>query len=227
MKSNFSFLESDYPYLAELGETAEQLVYYDVDFSNTKMRILAEKITEIILKIENLDDYLNYRQIDRLDILERKGIIPDSIQSIFHVLRKMGNKSAHEYRKSSTKLGMQIIQLGFYLACWFMEVYVSYDFKKPKFHQPDDINQVKENRIKELELQLEEQKKLYAQTFQNIESDEANQEKRKIISFEYAKNHPFTEAETRVIIDRQLNDAGFETDTSNLNYKLHHLLSAL
>ena len=224
MKSNFSFLESDYPYLAELGETAEQLVYYDVDSSNTKMRILAEKITEIILKIENLDDYLNYRQIDRLDIIERKGIIPDSIQSIFHVLRKMGNKSAHEYRKSSTKLGMQIIQLGFYLACWFMEVYVSYDFKKPKFHQPDDINQVKENRIKELELQLEEQKKLYAQTFQNIESDEANQEKRKIISFEYTKNHPFTEAETRVIIDRQLNDAGFETDTSNLNYKLHHTM---
>ena len=224
MKSNFCFLENHYQYLADLGKSAEQLVYYDADSSNMKMRLLAEKITEIILKIEGLDNYLSERQIDRIDILDCKGLLPDSIISILHALRKIGNKAVHDSQNSSTSIGLKIIQLGFYLACWFMEVYVSFDFKKPSFHIPEDINQLKENRIKELEEQLVQQKQQYMQMIAALPSDVDNQMKRKVISLEYAKNHPLNEEETRVLIDQQLNNSGFKTDTQQLNYKLHHTM---
>lgn len=224
LKSNFYFLEKDYQYLADLGETAEKLVYYDADSSNTKMRLFAEKITEIILKIEGLEEYIDCRQIDRLDILERKGLLPDIIQSILHKMRTIGNKSTHDVYNSSTKMGIQIISLGFYLACWFMEVYVSYDFKKPDFHKPEDINQLREDRIKELEAQLDAQKKAHMNMVQNLSTDVQHQEERKRVSLTFAKQNPISEEQTRFLIDEQLNAAGFVTDTPQLNYKLHHTM---
>lgn len=224
MQSNFSFLKTDYPYLAELGETAERLVHQDPAAAITKIRILSEKITELVLKIEGLEMYLDYRQIERLSFLREEHLLPESIQSVFHAIRKIGNKAAHEANYGETKLGIQVIQLGFYLACWFMEVYVSFEFKKPTFHAPKDQNQLQQDRIKELETLLVAQKEYYQKQLANLQVNEQQKEERREISEEYAKKNPLSEKETRWIIDEQLQEVGFETNTELLNYKTHHTM---
>lgn len=204
---------------------AEQVVYQDPNAAIVKIRLFAEKMTEAILKIEGLDDYISAKQVDRLDILERRGLLPEMIQSIFHAIRRIGNKSVHEGIYEKADLGIKVIQLGFHLACWFMEVYVSFDFKKPKFRTPINREQLQDKRIQYLEKQLKEQEKQYRRKLMELTVEDVTaKDERKKVSKQYNDKHPLSEAETRVIIDAQLNAVGFDASTEQINYKVNHTM---
>lgn len=221
LESNFAFLEPKWPILADLGKIAEETVYKDPNSAIVKMRSFSEKITEAVLKIEGLEEYLGARQIDRLDILERRGLLPESIQSLLHAIRRIGNKAAHDGNYGNADVGVKVIQLGFHLACWFMEVYVSFDFKKPPFRDVVDKDQLKDQEIEALKAQLKAQEEQYKQQLEALqaETDRQLKEERREVSTTYEKRHPLTEAETRILIDEQLSSVGFEADTIRLNYK--------
>lgn len=225
MKSNFAFLEGEWQFLADLGKSAEQNAYRDPNAAIVKMRSLAEKITEAVLKMEGLEAYMSDRQIDRLDVLNRRGLLPSEIQTLLHAIRRIGNKAAHEGNYGTSDVAIKVIHLGFHLACWFMEVYVSFAFEKPSFVEPVDSDALKDERIKQLEAQLKAQEAQFKQQIESLSTAHLpNKEERKKISESYAKRHPLSEAETRVLIDEQLNHAGFEADTTELNYKTKHIL---
>lgn len=52
--SNFSFLEKQFPLLAELGEKAEQYLYTDPNTTMFKLRSLGEKMVELMFQYDNL-----------------------------------------------------------------------------------------------------------------------------------------------------------------------------
>lgn len=105
-----------------------------------------------------------------------------------------------------------------------MEVYVSYDFNSPKFIVPIDNEKEQAERIRILEQQLQEQEERFKEQLEKVriypvEDDKENRKARRYRSKRYAQNYPPNEKQTRILIDEQLRNAGWEANTDELNYK--------
>ena len=224
MLSNFSFIPEDWGILRSLGESAEQLIYRDPNASIVKIRSLAEKMTTAIYKIENIEVKDLDRQIDKLNDLENKGILSADIAFIFHTIRMTGNKAAHQGSFGTVQEAMDTLKLAFYLTCWFVEVYVIYDFISPDFRIPVDSEKIQAEQIRALEKKLQEQEVEFEKKFKEIliyplGNDGADKMARRQRSQKYIKKNPPNEEQTRILIDEQLRIAGWESDTRLLNNK--------
>ena len=93
--SNFSFLSSHSPLLAELGATAERLYPYDPASCVLKLRLLAESLTQEVadrigLSVGQSTQAELLRAVD-----QRLGLDPQ-VRQILHALRQRGNEAAHQ-----------------------------------------------------------------------------------------------------------------------------------
>lgn len=122
----------------------------------------------------------------------------------------------HQYTDSEDSAKM-LLSLAYKLAVWFMEVYGDWDYKAHEFVIP-----VKEEKIDYEALVKEQEKKIAALTKQvaviqtNASGSSVVQrtERAEVAS----ENMELTEAQTRMIIDDQLQRVGWEADTNNLRY---------
>ncbi len=89
--SNFSFLTSHSPLLAELGATAERLYPYDPASCVLKLRLLAESLTQEVAERVGL----SVGQSTQAELLravdQRLGLDPQ-VRQILHALRQRGNE---------------------------------------------------------------------------------------------------------------------------------------
>ena len=221
MNSNFNFLQNDYQALAKIGEMAEYTLYKDPNTSILKLRQFSEELINIISKMENINQDKVSKASEKFLNLKREGLIPSDMESIFTSLRKKGNKAAHEiYGDEHT--ANTLLSLAVKLGAWFQEVYgTDYLFQAEniKYKKPENIDYEKEyqklvERTDEIQKELENIK-----TIPRLKT----KEERKNLIFQ-KKKIEFTEEETRLIIDKQLEDAGWEVNTPILNYKLHKTL---
>lgn len=224
MKTNFSYFTNDWELFKNLGESAEQSVYRDPNAAIVKIRSLAEKMTDAIFKLENIDPWGLKNQVEKINTLQNKDVLPDELVDIFHMIRKTGNKAAHDGSYGSASEAIDMLRMVYYISCWFMEVYVSYDFHSPKFMIPIDNEKEQAERIRILEQQLQEQEKRFKEQLEKVviyseEEDEANKKARRYRSRKYTQNYPPNEKQTRILIDEQLRNAGWEANTDELNYK--------
>ncbi|WP_339120571.1 type I restriction-modification system endonuclease [Fusobacterium nucleatum] len=221
MYSNFNFLQNDWQGLAKIGEMAEYMLYKDPNTAIMKLRQFGEELINTMLKVENFTYDKNSLAVDRILILKRAGLIPADIDNILTSLRKKGNKAAHgSYGDEQT--ADTLLSLAVKLGAWFQEVYgTDYFFQSEsvEYKKPENIDYEKEyqklvERTDEIEKELENIK-----TIPHLTSRE---DRKKLISKK--KEIEFTEEETRLIIDKQLTEAGWEVDTKVLNYKLNKTL---
>lgn len=224
LKTNFSYFTVEWELFKNLGESAEQSVYRDPNAAIVKIRSLAEKMTDAIFKLEGIDPWGLKSQVEKLNTLQNKDVLPDELVNVFHMIRKTGNKAAHDGSYGTTSEAIDMLQMAFYISCWFMEVYVSYDFNSPKFSVPIDNEKEQAERIRILEQQLQEQEKRFKEQLEKVviypvEDDKENRNARRYRSRKYAQNYPPNEKQTRILIDEQLRNAGWEANTDELNYK--------
>jgi len=99
--ANFDFLKNKLPELAALGEFAEQYVYPDPVSSSVKLRLFAERLVKIIHQDLNLELPDDNGFIDLIRNVESKGIVPSTVISQLHWLRRNGNKAAHGEKLTS------------------------------------------------------------------------------------------------------------------------------
>jgi len=226
MKSNFSFFRGKWDVLANLGETAEKNVYNDPHTTVMKLRLFAETLTKFVLALENIKETHGTTQVDRIHTLRREGLLEPEIIDILETLRRKGNQAVHEAGYGNTEEARTLLQLAFHLSIWFMEVYGDWDFQAPEYIEPQkqaEIDTTKlqkeyEEKVKKLEAELDIIR-------QKAETEHADvKTKRKKISKNFTRRHPFTEAETRTIIDTKLRAAGWEADSTVLN---HHMNGTL
>lgn len=221
MYSNFNFLQTDWQGLAKIGEMAEYTLYKDPNTSIMKLRQFGEELINTMIKIENFSFDKNSLAIDKILTLKRAGLIPDDIDRILHSLRKKGNKAAHG-AYGDEEIAETLLSLAVKLGAWFQEVYgTDYLFQSEsvEYKKPENIDYEKEyqklvERTDEIEKELENIK-----TIPHLTSRE---DRKKLISKK--KEIEFTEEETRLIIDKQLMEAGWEVNTKVLNYKLNKTL---
>lgn len=223
MQSNFEFLKKDWEILANIGTVAEYNLYVDPNTTIIKTRQLAEALAKLMMKVENLNDKKTMQQHERVKILKDNDLITDDIDKIFTALRTKGNKAAHGlYGDEET--ADNLLSMTVKLCAWFQEVYGSdHNFSSDdiSYEQPQKINYIEEyeklvakSNEKDTETEIEK--------FTPDSNQISIEERRKIIKTK--KEIVLTEAETRLVIDAQLREAGWEVDTQILNYKKNKTL---
>lgn len=213
--SNFEFLNEKWPKLAKMGELAEQYVYTDSNTCFIKLGLMAEHIVEYMLAYEGIvQPKKENTHANRINLLRKNDLLPKEIDDILFILRKSRNDAAHAGMESLDK-AKRNLRLTYQLASWYMQTYGDFKYVPKDFQMPEDKridlaelekkNKEQEIYIKDLKLELQKLQK----------SGRASTE-RKTKAFENAKRYMLSEHDTRMFIDAQLREVGWEADTDNL-----------
>ena len=217
MKSNFEFLNRYWPALAQIGETAENYLYSDPNACIFKIGLFAERLVQEILVFERITEpKVDNTHANRIRILKRAGLLPHEIDNTLYMLRKTRNSAVHA-GVDSVEEAKTLLSMTYNLAVWFMETYgdwgyIASDFVMPKKIAHPDFEAL----IAEQEKKIAELSKQLAAVTTNA-SDKTQKERAKQ-SEKVSSMMNWTEAQTRCLIDEQLQKAGWEADTKNLRF---------
>lgn len=217
--TNFSFMQEEYPFLANIGASAEYYAYSDPASSLTKSRIFGEKITDLLLNTYNIqyDELSTFS--DRLRLIKYNNILPITILDLLYGIKQKGNIASHE-NIGTTEEAITILQSCFTVAKWFWGVYSRNNIEKIQYKEPVNLDtsyslHLLQQEYTELELKnLELQKELKERRINDREKEEYLNKGQEV-----ANKIDLTERETRVIIDKQLKQAGWLVDSINFNFK--------
>lgn len=218
MKSNFNFLQSEFPVLSTFGAQAERYCFSDPNSCLMKLGMIGESIVNLMFTYDRIQLPYDNTAVTRIDTLQREGMLTRDLTDILHALRKARNKAVHENYDSVSECKI-LLEMAHSLCEWFMQTYGDWDYKHHDFVMPKlvkkklsiakDEKLAEENEAEELTKQAE-QKAIAAKV---ISKAERRQQAGKM-----ASQRPKSEAETRYIIDEQLRQVGWEADTERLRY---------
>jgi len=217
MKSNFEFLNRYWPALAQIGETAENYLYSDPNACIFKIGLFAERLVQEILAFEHISEpEVDNTHANRIRILKRAGLLPREIDNTLYLLRKTRNSAVHAGADSVDEAKM-LLSMTYNLAVWFMETYGDWGYIALDFVMPEEIAHPDfELLIAEQEKKIEELSKQLAAVTTSVSG--TTQKERAKQSEKVSSMMNWTEAQTRCLIDEQLQKAGWEADTKNLRY---------
>ena len=217
MKSNFEFLNRYWPALAQIGETAENYLYSDPNACIFKIGLFAERLVQEILVFERMaESEVDNTHANRIRILKRAGLLPHEIDNTLYLLRKTRNSAVHAGADSVDEAKM-LLSMTYNLAVWFMGTYGDWGYIAPDFVMPEEVAHPDfEALIAEQEKKIAELSKQLAAVTTTVSG--TTQKERAKQSEKVSSMMNWTEAQTRCLIDEQLQKAGWEADTKNLRY---------
>lgn len=214
MKSNFAFLKSHFPVLANFGILAEKYCYSDSNSCIMKLGMIGETIVNLMLTYDKIKIPPDCNAVTKIKILSLQGLLTPDLSDILHALRKARNKAAHT-NYENIKEGQTLLEMAYSLCEWFMQTYGDWEYKHCKFVMPTeaDAQSITDNDDKAAEQKMLEESEKIAAAAKAIAADERR--KRALAA---ASQRQKSEAETRYMIDTQLRKVGWEADTENLRY---------
>ena len=215
MKSNFDFLDKEFPVLAQFGKKAEAYLYSDSNSCLMKLGMIGETIVNLMFAYDRIALPKENTAVNRITVLSREGLLTRDLVDVLHALRKARNKAVHE-NYASVDEGKVLLQMAYGLCEWFMQTYGNWDYQPAAFVMPTEIQSIDASNMlsdeaQEKSLVQEAEKKAAAS--RSVAKDTRRQQAAKA-----ASQRQKTEAETRYIIDQQLRQVGWEADTENLRY---------
>jgi type I restriction enzyme R subunit len=220
-KSNFSYLENEFPILFNIGQAAEFNLYQDPVICLFKLRQFGEKLSELLFEEHHLEFPYENSFHNRLKTLEFEAILPAQVKDLLHGIKNKGNLAVHQ-NKGSIEEAKELLFSSFKIAKWFYQAYSEEndDLTQVRFQVPEKLDTRHALHVLESEY-AELQGKFEALLAQRDKSGlpEKKQEEIKERSHRAAKKIEMSEAETRLLIDEQLRLAGWEVDTNRLNFK--------
>lgn len=219
--SNFTFLKERWPILENLGRLAERNLYIDSNTTFIKCGMFGEILVKYMASIEQVDETLiaqDNNHNNRIKLLKKEDLIPEDIDTILHMLRIKRNNAAHNGYEDIEKAKIQL-ELTYKLAVWFMQTYGDWNFEPKPFEMPIE-NEYGEN-INDIAREYDEKVKVLKNELEKLKiekKDKKQIEERKIQGKKASRHIRLSEAETRRIIDGQLQSVGWEADTINLRY---------
>lgn len=218
MKSNFDFLQTEFPVLSTFGCQAEKYCFSDPNSCLMKLGMIGESIVNLMFTYDRIQLPYDNTAVTRIDTLQREGLLTRDLTDILHALRKARNKAVHENYDSESECKI-LLQMAYSLCEWFMQTYGDWNYQHHDFIMPELENKrvsvtqeekaAEERQAEELTKQAEQK----ASTAEAISKSERQKQAGKM-----ASQRPKSEAETRYIIDEQLRQVGWEADTENLRY---------
>jgi len=219
--SNFAFLKEKWPILENLGRLAERNLYIDSNTTFIKCGMFGEIVVQFMFSMEEIDGTLiahDNNHNNRIKLLKKEDLIPEDIDNILHMLRIKRNTAAHSGYEDVEKAKIQL-ELTYKLSAWFMQTYGDWNFEPKDFDMPQE-NEYGEN-VNDIAKEYEEKYKALEAELNKLKAEEKDKvelEKRKEQGKKASRNIDLSEAETRRIIDAQLQGVGWEADTFNLRY---------
>lgn len=214
MKSNFAFLKSHFPVLANFGILAEKYCYSDSNSCIMKLGMIGETIVNLMLTYDKIKIPTDCNAVTKIKILSLQGLLTPDLSDILHALRKARNKAAHT-NYENIKEGQTLLEMAYSLCEWFMQTYGDLQYKHCKFVMPTeaDAKSITDNDDKAAEQKMLEETEKIAAAAKAVAADE-----RRNRALAAASQRQKSEAETRYMIDTQLRKVGWEADTENLRY---------
>lgn len=214
MKSNFAFLKSHFPVLANFGILAEKYCYSDSNSCIMKLGMIGETIVNLMLTYDKIKIPTDCNAVTKIKILSLQGLLTPDLSDILHALRKARNKAAHT-NYENIKEGQTLLEMAYSLCEWFMQTYGDLQYKHCKFVMPTeaDAQSITDNDDKAAEQKILEETEKIAAAAKAVAADERR--KRALAA---ASQRQKSEAETRYMIDTQLRKVGWEADSENLRY---------
>lgn len=214
MKSNFAFLKSHFPVLANFGILAEKYCYSDSNSCIMKLGMIGETIVNLMLTYDKIKIPTDCNAVTKIKILSLQGLLTPDLSDILHALRKARNKAAHT-NYENIKEGQTLLEMAYSLCEWFMQTYGDLQYKHCKFVMPTeaDAKSITDNDDKAAEQKMLEETEKIAAAAKAVAADERR--KRALAA---ASQRQKSEVETRYMIDTQLRKVGWEADTENLRY---------
>ncbi|MDU0479538.1 type I restriction-modification system endonuclease [Staphylococcus chromogenes] len=210
MSDNFGFLEQPFPSLANLGRLAEAYRETDPNSSIYKTGQLGESIVNLMLKFDKISTPERSDANQRINLLDREGLIPKDVREILHLIRIARNKAVHAGWGDS-ETACQLLPVVHSLAGWFAQTYGPLDLEIPKYSEVTTQFATKE--LEENSSVLQTADETQAETASPI--TKSNRVNRAQLA---AENRQKTEAETRLLIDAQMRQVGWEADTNVLRF---------
>lgn len=231
LSPNFWFLSGIDPLLFKCASEAERLVYFDPHAALFKMRLFGEFTAKRIAAAANISLWGDEAAVQVLEKLKKANALSPQAEQIFQMLRKVGNKAAHDLT-GNTERAVQLLRMARLLAVWFYRAF-SKDVTTNlgEFQTPVDPATIADEQRAELEALRRELEATKAEQQAFAERNAQEQEKAAaapsatIVQFmtllQDATGQSLSpdEADTRILIDEQLRTAGWEADTASLTYK--------
>lgn len=224
--SNFSFLQDQFPLLAELGEKGEHYLYTDPNACLFKLRFLGEKVVELMFQYDKEPDPTDHSQVQRIRYLEAEDYLPRTVADSLTVLRKVGNKAVHDNYASERDAGL-CLQVAYGICEWFMATYGDYRYTHRPFVLPEKAPAptiVPSSPVVPAPALITPSITPKEHSLANVALQSARKapklpKKQRIAkNADVAYHRDISEAETRYLIDAQLRQVGWEVDSQNLTY---------
>ena len=209
-QSNFSFLESEFPILFNIGQAVEFNLHQDAVTSLFKMRQFGERLTEFLFEEHHLEFPYDNTFHNRIKALELEKIIPSQVNDLLNSIKHKGNIAVHQ-NKGTLKEAEELLFSTFKIAKWFYQSYSekNEDLSQARFKVPEKLDA--RHALNELESQYAELQSKFQELLDQRDKSILPAEKQqeiKIRSQQAAEKIEMSEAETRMLIDGQLRQAG-------------------
>lgn len=233
--SNVIFLKIYDQSLVEVFSKAEAYVFSDPNTSLFKTRQFAEMLAQYTAVKVGIQHWEATNQIDLLNIFKNRGVFGELALSLFHSIRKVGNKAVHGNAGSADE-ALDHLKMAWELSIIFHRAF-SKDFKfVAKFIDPKPAEDLKEEFNKVLETKAEFEKQVQQSLAEisklqeklksveaNVQAQNSGHTKETLQAVFSASNHvELDEPTTRRLIDEQLREAGWEVDTKEIRYGKGH-----
>ena len=170
-KSNFQFLKGMNDILYRLALAAERNYPDDPNTTMVKLRMFGEASAKHIAKLLCIE--IPEKQHDLLRELAKIPWVDDSIISVFHKLRKLGNIAVHDFHDD---LGdaENCLRLSFRLAVWYYRLLKrDADFSAPMFVVPQSqLNNGLQDEVLSLKAEVQKAHNLKTETKEELAAKE-------------------------------------------------------
>lgn len=146
---NFDFLGIHDRELLKLVSFAEKYYNTDPNTSLMKLRQFGERMAQLISTKKGLIFNPREEQIQQIDLINSlfyKKIIPVEIHDLFHEIRKDGNQANHKFFNDKN-IALENLKNAHKISIWFHRNFYSPNFQPPDFVVPSDQDVEKQNNL--------------------------------------------------------------------------------
>ncbi|WP_153733288.1 DUF4145 domain-containing protein [Sporosarcina obsidiansis] len=150
----YQFLEPISEDLSQIAKELEKSIYSSPQTMLMHTRTFVEAILQRVMIAEHLSGEDNFTLKDRIDLLERKGLLKKEVIDALHQVRMNGNSAAHEtrnFRYSEALLSWEAIYM---IVRWYVKKYCPQDVEVPAYQDPEPMK-IDETEVFELEARLQ------------------------------------------------------------------------
>lgn len=214
MSSNFKFLESHFPVLANFGGLAENYCYSDPNSCLMKLGMIGETIVNLMFTYDKIPAPYDNSAVNRINALFSEGLLTKDLTDILHALRKVRNRAVHENYAEQSDCPV-FLEMAHSLSEWFMQTYGDWNYQHQTFVMPTEAKPATEI-TREAEKKEEELTKTAIE--QAEKTEKVDKKVRQKQANKMASQRQKSEAETRYMIDEQLRQVGWEANTQEIRY---------